>query len=55
MTEEELFQLNKKKFAEQLKQELLASKKAKPAKKASDEAQEGRNSIVKLNAEEGQE
>jgi hypothetical protein len=34
MTEEELFQLNKKKFAEQLKQELLASKKPKASKKA---------------------
>lgn len=56
LTEEELFALNKKKFAEQLKQELLASKKSKPVKKAAAEGEtEGRNSIVKLNAEEDQE
>ena len=48
LTEAEQFALNKKKFAEQLKQDLMASKRPAKAKKAEEPVTEERTSVVLL-------
>ena len=52
LTEAEQFALNKKKFAEQLKQDLMANKKPAKAKKTEEPVTEERTSVVLLASKE---
>lgn len=52
LTEAEQFALNKKKFAEQLKQDLMANKKPVKGKKVEEPVTEERNSVVLLASKE---